>query len=175
MCWISSARLACPQSPALSRLMNLQLQSAFDRCTLPASDRVSLEGVFQLAQVCTLDVASLPVVSTLCHAWLHRSRRNVSSAVCVHPVAAAVEQLLPAPISGPIESWGVQPHENSSGWMTTWRVWRTVASALHMSGILSPALGNTDVMHSAHLLVYSFSATHARCRAANSENCRPQT
>jgi hypothetical protein len=154
--------------------MNLQLQSAFDRCTLPVNDRVSLESVFQLAQVCTLDGASLPVVSALCHAWLHRSRRHCSPAVCVDPVAAAVELLLPAPISGPIESWGVQPHQSSSGWMTTWRLWRTVASALHMSGILSPALANTDVTRAARLLACSFPATHACGRVVDLESCPPR-
>ena len=118
-----------------------------------------------------MDGASLPVVSALCHAWLQRSRRHCSPAVCVDPVAAAVDLLLPAPISGPIESWGVQPHQSSSGWMTTWRVWRTVASALHMSGILSPALGNTDVTHAALLLACSFPTTHACGRVVDLESC----
>ena len=126
--------------------MTLQLQSAFDSCKLPVNHHVSLAGVFQLARVCALDMSSLPAVSALLHAWLERSRSNPLLAECVLPVAAAVKELLPAPISGPLQNWGMQPHQSSSGWMATWRVCRSVASALHMSGILSPALATDDAV-----------------------------
>jgi hypothetical protein len=122
--------------------MILQLQSAFDSCKLPVSDHVSLAGVFQLARVCTLDSSSLPAVSALLHAWLERSRSNPLLAECVLPVAAAVKELLPAPTSGTV----LKPHQSSSGWMAAWRLCRSVASALHMSGILSPALANDDAV-----------------------------
>lgn len=60
-------------------------------------------------------------------------------------VAAAVHELLPAPLSDTDQSWGVQPHCSSSSWMATWRVWRSVASALHLSGIVLPSLAH-DVL-----------------------------
>ncbi len=126
--------------------MILQLQSAFDSCKLPVNHHVSLAGVFQLARVCTLHSSSLPAVSALLHAWLERSRNNPSLAECVLPVAAAVKELLPAPTSGPVHNCGMKPHQSSSGWMATWRLCRSVASALHMSGILSPALANDDAV-----------------------------
>ncbi len=128
--------------PKLKELMRTQLQSAFDACKLPVKDRVSLARVFELAEGHVLDISSLPVVAALCHAWLHRTRSTLSPAECVEPVAAALNELLPAPITGALQTWGIRPHQSSSGWMSTWRVWRTVATALNMSGILSPPPAN---------------------------------
>ncbi len=103
---------------------------------------MSLSRVFELAQSCALHGSSLPVVSALCHSWLHRARSRQSPDQCVEPVAAALKELLPAPIAGALETWGIQPHQSSSGWMSTWRVWRAVASALNMSGVLNPPPAN---------------------------------
>lgn len=177
--WAASSGAQCHHLLTLA-----QLQSAFDSCDLPVSDRVSLSGALELAQECALDSWALPIVSTLCHAWLHRMRGKLEMAECVDPVAAAVEELLPAPISAGVQSWGMQPHQSSSSWMATWRVWRTVANALHMSGILSPKLPN-DVMtsictqRSSSLLllhhVPSCPVAHATCRVANLVICLPQT
>ena len=139
-----------------------QLQRAFDSCNLPVGDRVSFAGVVQLSQSCALEVASLPVVSTLCHAWLQRMRGNRSLADCLEPVAAALKELLPAPVSDADQAWGVRPHQSSSGWMSTWRIWRAVANALHMSGILQPALAN-NVMRTLNLTLTCVMRTRA-CR-----------
>jgi hypothetical protein len=151
MFWIFFAR--CPLChrpyPLHRSLTSPQLQCAFDSCKLPVNDRVSFAGVFQLAEVCTIDSSSLPVVSALCHAWLQRARGNPSLADCVLPAAAAVSQLLPVPISGPAETWCVQPHQNSSGWMATWRLGRALAGALHMCGILCPAPPRREVARAA--------------------------
>ena len=146
--------------------MPLQLQSAFDSCKLPAPDRVSLSGVLELAQDGASHDSSLPVVSTLCHAWLRRMRSKPELAALVDPVAAAVTALLPAPISGGGQAWGVQPHQSSSSWMATWRMWRSVANALHMSGILTPKLPN-DVIFAPLALIESPIVVHAACRAAH--------
>jgi hypothetical protein len=132
-----------------SELMPAQLQCAFDSCNLPSGDRVSFAGVIELSHSCTLEPASLPVVATLCDAWLNRMRGQDSLVQRLHPVATAVKELLPAPLSDASQTWGVRPHQSSSGWMATWRLWRAVANALHMSGILLPSLAN-HVMRTLH-------------------------
>ncbi len=159
-------------------LILTQLQRAFDSCNLPIGDRVCFAGVVQLSHSCALEVSSLPVVSTLCHAWLHRMRRNRSLAECLEPVAAAVKELLPAPVSDADQAWGVRPHQSSSGWMSTWRIWRAVANALHMSGILQPALANNVTRTRAcrfFSLKQSLALSEGVCRRAEWGSCPSPT
>jgi len=152
--------------------MPAQLQCAFDACKLPVNDRVSFSRVFELARGCALDSSSLPVVSSLCNAWLQRARSSLWPAECVQPGAAAVKELLPASIDGAHQAWGIQPHQSSSGWMSTWRVWRAVASALNMSGVLSlPPPNHVCNLHaSPHPSLPPASQTASR--VANSGNFR---
>jgi hypothetical protein len=158
----------------------MQLQVAFDNCSIPARDRVSLAGVMLLAEGCPLNVSSLAVVSTLCHSWLQRMRCGIEPSHSVEPVAHAVRELLPAPLCGNDPTWGVQPHHNSSSWMATWRVWRATAKALHMSGIICQAppmnVRCSTAALDTHLFPMYMGSFHCEsCRAARLAMCILQT